>query len=139
MLAGKYGQHSHSWTLYATNRNPFYPPRQIRVIMIILLSKRRTTTRVANVIIIIIYPLTARVVGAPQTISQPVSSIFPVLHCPRGLGELQACPFSPLSLSALSSSPFTVPCKMVFARPDERGTCPYHCSLRLFTVVRRSV
>ena len=29
--------------------------------------------------------------------------------------------------------PFTVPCKMVFARPDERETC-----LRLFTIVRRS-
>ena len=28
--------------------------------------------------------------------------------------------------------PFTVPCKVVLARPDERETCPYHCSLRLF-------
>ena len=34
--------------------------------------------------------------------------------------------------------PFTVPCKMVLARPDERETWPYHCSLRLFTIVRRS-
>ena len=34
--------------------------------------------------------------------------------------------------------PFTVPCKMVLARPDERETCPYHYSLRLFTMVRRS-
>ena len=34
--------------------------------------------------------------------------------------------------------PFTVTCKMVLARPDERETCPYHCSLRLFTRVRRS-
>ena len=34
--------------------------------------------------------------------------------------------------------PFTVPCKMVLARPDERETLPYHCSLRLFTIVRRS-
>ena len=33
---------------------------------------------------------------------------------------------------------FTVPCKMVLARPDERETCPYHCSLCLFTMVRRS-
>ena len=36
---------------------------------------------------------------------------FSVLHCPQGLGELQACPFldvvfPPLPLSALSSSPF---------------------------------
>ena len=32
--------------------------------------------------------------------------------------------------------PFTVPCKMVLARPDEQETCPYHCSLHLFTMVR---
>ena len=61
--------------------------------------------------IIIIYPLTTRVVGEPQMISQPVSSIFPVLHCPLVLGELQACPspdvvFQPCPLSALSSFPF---------------------------------
>ena len=63
------------------------------------------------IIIIIINPLTARVVGVPQMILQPVFSIFPVLHCPLGLAELQACPFPdvvfpPLPLSALSSSPF---------------------------------
>ena len=34
--------------------------------------------------------------------------------------------------------PFTVPCKMVLARPDERETWAYHCSLRLVTIVRRS-
>ena len=34
--------------------------------------------------------------------------------------------------------PSTVPCKMILARPDERETWPYHCSLRLFTMVRRS-
>ena len=36
--------------------------------------------------------------------------------------------------------PFTVLCKMVLARPDERKTWPYHCSLRLFTntIIRRS-
>ena len=33
---------------------------------------------------------------------------------------------------------FTVPCEIVLARPDGRETCPYHCSLRLFTMVRRS-
>ena len=63
------------------------------------------------IIIIIIYPLIARVAWAPQMISQPVSSISPVLHCPLGLGKIQACPFPdvvfpPLPLSALSSSPF---------------------------------
>ena len=34
--------------------------------------------------------------------------------------------------------PFTVPCKVVLARHDGRETCPFHCSLRLFTMVRRS-
>ena len=57
------------------------------------------------------YPLTMRVVGAPQMISHPGCSNFSVLHCPLGLGELQACPFPdvffpPLPLPALSSSPF---------------------------------
>ena len=66
---------------------------------------------IVGIIIIIINPLTARVVGAPQMILQSVFSIFPVLHCPLGLAELQACPFPdvvfpPLPLSALSSSPF---------------------------------
>ena len=62
-----------------------------------------------NLISHLINPLTARVVWASQMISQPVSSTFPVLHCPLGLGELWACPFPnavfpPLFLSALSSS-----------------------------------
>ena len=34
--------------------------------------------------------------------------------------------------------PFTVSCKMVFARPYDRETWPYHCSLRLYMMVRRS-
>ena len=34
--------------------------------------------------------------------------------------------------------PSTVPCKIVLASPDDRVTCPYHFSLRLFTEVRRS-
>ena len=78
-----------------------------------------------HIIIIIIYPLTARVVGAPQMISQPVSSFFsPVFNCPLGLGKLQACPFldvvlPPLPQSALSSSPFHW---MVLARSEERET-----------------
>ena len=50
-------------------------------------------TNIQIIIIVIINPLTARVVGAPQMILQPVFSIFPCLHCPVGLAELQACPF----------------------------------------------
>ena len=33
---------------------------------------------------------------------------------------------------------FTVPCKMVSAKPDERETWPYHCRLCLFMMVRIS-
>ena len=50
-------------------------------------------------LIIIINPLTARVVGAPEMILQPVSPFFPVLHYPLGLAELQACPFPNVSHS----------------------------------------
>ena len=35
--------------------------------------------------------------------------------------------------------PFIVPCKMVLARPDEWETWPYHCSLHLFMMARRSL
>ena len=60
------------------------------------------------IIINIIYLLTARVVGASQRWFPPF--FFAGLHCPLGLGELQACPFPdvvflPLPLSASSSSP----------------------------------
>ena len=78
--------------------------------------KVRVTEKVQNcsecfIIIIIINLLMARVIGAPQMILQAVFSIFPLLHCPLGLAELQVCPFPdvvfpPLPLSALSSSPF---------------------------------
>ena len=80
------------------------------------------------IIIININPLTARVVGAPQVISQPVSSIFPCSPLPSGTFHFFLC------LPCLRP-PFTVPCKMVLARPDERETWPYHCSVRLFPMV----
>ena len=35
--------------------------------------------------------------------------------------------------------PFTVPYKMVLARPEEWETCPYHFSLCIFTLVVRSL
>ena len=70
---------------------------------------------------------------------------FPCSPLPSGTWRtpglsIPSCCFPPLSLSAVSSPPppFTVPCKIVLVRPDEQDTCPYHCSLRLFTMVRRS-
>ena len=96
------------------------------------------------IIIIIIHPLTVRVVGAPQMTSQPVPSIF---HCSPMPSETWQTPGLSHSLTLSSNlffclpcflPPFTVPCKMVLARPDEQDTCLYHCSLHLFTMVRRS-
>ena len=71
--------------------------------------------------------------------------LCPPPPCPLELGELQACPFSdlhdvftPLLVSALSSSSFHCTLQDGLARPNERETWPYHCSLRLFTIVRSS-
>ena len=81
------------------------------------LSKRPTIVMDGCAVeIIIFYPLTTRIVGVPQTISQPVSSIFPCSPPPSSY--LFFC--LPCRLP-----PFTVPCKMVLARPDERETCTH--------------
>ena len=64
---------------------------------------------------------------------------FPVLHLVNS-GPVHSLMLSShlfLCLPCLLL-PFTVPCKMVLARPDEREIWPYHCSLHLFTVVRWS-
>ena len=81
------------------------------VIRAVVLGQRYASIIIIIIIIIIIYLLTARVVGAPQMISQPFSSIFPCSPLSSGTCELQACPFPdvvfpPLPLSALSSFPF---------------------------------
>ena len=79
---------------------------------------------------------------------------FPVLHCPLGLPELQACPFPdvvfpPLPLPALSSSPFHSTLQDGFGQTWWTGvmTIPLQFpslydrqkifSFRLFTIVRR--
>ena len=67
--------------------------------------------RCGKLIIVIISPLTMRVIGAPQMILQPVSSIFLCSLLPSGNWRTPACPFPdivfpPLPLSALSSTPF---------------------------------
>ena len=71
------------------------------------------------------------------------SPFSPVLHCPLWPAELQSVHSLMLSSHLFLRPPclllpFTVPSKMVLARPDERETWPYHCNLRLFTIVRRS-
>ena len=96
----------------------------------------------------LIYPLTAGVVerrgGTTDDFSNSFLHFFSVLLCPLGFRKLQACPlldiFPPLFLSLPCLPPhFTVPCKMVSARLDERKTCPYHVSLRLYTMVRMTI
>ena len=90
------------------------------------------------------YLLISGVVGAPQMTSQPVSSIYSLFSI--ALWDLaNSGPVHSLMLSShlcfclpCLLPPFTVPCRMVLARPDERETCPYHCSLCLFMMVRRS-
>ena len=96
-------------------------------------------------IIIITYPLIVRVVGAPQLISQPVFLHFSLFS--TALWDLaNSRPVHSLMLSShlffclpCLLPPLTVPCKIVLARPDEWETCPYYCSLCLFTMVRRSL
>ena len=95
------------------------------------------------IIIIIIYSLTARVVGAPQMISQPDSSIFLCSPLPSetwrtpGLSIPWCC--LPISCSiCLVFFPLSLCLQDGFGQTWWTGTCPYHCSLRLFTIVRRS-
>ena len=96
-----------------------------------------------NCIIIIINPLTARVVGAPQMILQPVFSIVPCSPLPSGTCRTPglSIPWCCLPTSSSVCLVFFPP-SLCFARwfwPDlMNGRWPYHCSLRLFTVVRRS-
>ena len=75
-------------------------------------------------------------------LSQPVSTIFfPVVHCPLGLGELQACPFPdvvlpPLPLSAFSSSPFH--CALQDGLLNITEVRPVVASLRGLHLLRRA-
>ena len=96
-----------------------------------------------SIVIIIIYPLTARVVGAPDDFATSLLhfSLFSTalwdLANSRPIHSLMLSSHLFLCLPCLLP-PFTVPCKMGLSRPDERETCQYHCSLRLFTMVRSS-
>ena len=68
-------------------------------------------------------------------------SLFSIAH--RDLANSRPVHFLKLSSHLFLSlpcllPPLTAPCKMVLARPDERETWPYHGSLPLFTIVRKS-
>ena len=84
------------------------------------------------------YPLTARVVWAPQIISQPISyTVLCDLANSKPVHSLILSSHLFLCLCCVLR-PSTVPCEMVLVSHNERETCPYHCNLRLFTMVRRS-
>ena len=90
------------------------------------------------------YPLTAGVVGhhSDLTTSLLHFSLFSTalwdlansrpVHCLNVFSHLFFC------LPCLFP-PFTVSRKMVLGRLGERERCPFHFSLRLFTIVRRSL
>ena len=95
------------------------------------------------IIIIIIYPLTMRSFGHHNFATRFLHfSLFST-----ALWDwVNSRPVHSLMLSShlffclpCLLPPFTVPCKMVLAWPDEREKWPYHCSLHLFTMVRRSL
>ena len=91
-------------------------------------------------------PLTSEVVGAPQMTLQLYLPPYPVFRCPQGISK--PFPVHSLMLSPylffcfpLLLAPFTVPCRIVFAMPEELEMWPYHLSFRFFfffTTVRRS-
>ena len=92
----------------------------------------------------LINPLTARALGAPQMISQPVSSIFSCSPLPSGTWRTPGlsipwCCLPTSSSVCLVFFPFSLCLARWFlARPDEWETWPYRCSLHLFMIVRRS-
>ena len=89
-------------------------------------------------------PLTLEVVGAQQMTLQQYLSILPCLPLPSG--NLQTpIPVHSLMLSShlffclpLLLAPFTVPCRIVFAMPEDLEMWPYHLCSRFFTMVWRS-
>ena len=89
------------------------------------------------------YPLTVEAVGAPQINSQPVSSLSLFSTALWDLANSRPVHSYMLSSHLFFCLPcllpsFTVPCKIVLARPDELETYPYHCSLHLFTMIMSS-
>ena len=91
-------------------------------------------------------PSTAGVVGALRMTSQPVSSIFLCSPLPsrtwrtQGLSIPWCCLLTSsfVCLVFLSSSHFRCALQNGLARPYERETSPYHFSLCLLKMVRRS-
>ena len=85
------------------------------------------------------YPITARVVGAPQMTSNQFPLFFSVLHCS------ETRPVHSLMVSShlffcpnMSSSPFHCAMRDSSSQTYEQETCPYHFSSSLFAIARTS-
>ena len=68
---------------------------------------------------------------------------WPVFSWPSWAGKVHSCPlfdivFPSLLLSAFFLFPFTVPCRIVFAKPEDLETWPNDLSFRFLTRVRGS-
>ena len=104
---------------------------------------QRTCTCTCTCTCICTYPAVSdRALGRHRRCN-PLPPIYFVISFSYGVAKLQPCPFSDvvfptLLLSAPSSPPCTVPCKIVLASPDDLDTCPNHFNLRFFTVVKIS-
>ena len=90
------------------------------------------------------FPITSVVVGAPSPICQSHHAILP--HHSISYGNTETPPrrpvfdiiFPSLSWPHLLLTPFTVPYRLVFERPEDSETWPYHLSLILLTVESKS-
>ena len=82
--------------------------------------------------------------GTTEWFHKQFPPFFSVLHCLWDLANSRPLHSLMLSSHLFFCLPFllpsiTVSCKMVLTRPDEWEICPYHCSLHLFVMVRRSL
>ena len=80
-------------------------------------------------------PLTSAVIGAPQMTLQQYICTLPCLPLPSGNLQTHSHLFFCLPLLLV---PVTVPCRIVFAMPEELKMWSYHLSFLFFTMVRRS-
>ena len=91
----------------------------------------------------LVYPITMQYFRAPQMITQQSFFTFPLFSCPGCAGKVHCCLFFILSSNVffclpLFLLPFTVPCRIVFAKPEDLETRPNYIYFSFLTMVRRT-
>ena len=128
------------WTMHIFNQS--YLCWILTNFVIILCSNSNFDFSVI-IIIIIINPLTARVIGAPQMILQPVFCIFcsplPSWTCQTPGLSIPWCCLPTSSSVCLVFFLFHCAVQGGFGQTWWTGDLTYHCSLHLFTIFRRSL